>query len=73
MRSIDVPTLVIHGREDADCPWRHGFEIALGVRDARLVTLDDAGHNLLAQCADRVAEEIECFICPEIQLLGDCT
>lgn len=72
LRSIDVPTLVIHGREDADCPWRHGFELALGVLNARLVTLDDAGHDLLGQCSDQVAEEIACFICPEIQLLGDC-
>jgi pimeloyl-ACP methyl ester carboxylesterase len=43
---LDVPTLVIHGREDPFLPYPHGQALAREIPGARLVTLDRAGHEL---------------------------
>lgn len=42
---IDVPTLVIAGREDFIYPPEHQEELALGIPNARLELIDRAGHN----------------------------
>ena len=41
---IRVPTLVIHGAEDPVFPLGHGEALANGIREARLIILDNAGH-----------------------------
>lgn len=40
---IQVPTLVLHCRNDARVPWEEGRRIAAGIPGARFVTLE--GHN----------------------------
>jgi proline iminopeptidase len=42
---IQVPTLVIAGREDFQFPPEHQAELAAGIPNARLVLIDRAGHN----------------------------
>jgi pimeloyl-ACP methyl ester carboxylesterase len=44
--AIRVPTLVIHGRADPMFPLAHGAALADEIPDARLLTLDDAGHGV---------------------------
>jgi pimeloyl-ACP methyl ester carboxylesterase len=61
LAGIDVPTLVLHGRDDDDCPWQHGAWLADELPRARMVTVEAAGHGLLAQATARVAEGIERF------------
>jgi len=58
---IDVPTLVLHGRDDDDCPWQHGAWLAAGLPHARMVTLEGVGHGLLGHATARVASEIARF------------
>jgi pimeloyl-ACP methyl ester carboxylesterase len=48
--SIDAPTLVIHGSADPLFPLEHGAALSQEIANARLVTLDGAGHGL--QSAD---------------------
>lgn len=42
---IRVPTLVMAGREDFVYPPEHQMELAAGIPNARLILIDQAGHN----------------------------
>jgi pimeloyl-ACP methyl ester carboxylesterase len=46
MSSITAPTLVIHGAADPMFPLEHGEALADEIPDARLLTLDGAGHGV---------------------------
>lgn len=46
LAAVAVPTLVLHGREDALVPLAHGEATAAAVPSARLVVLDGMGHDL---------------------------
>lgn len=55
---IDVPTLVIHGSGDDQCPLSHGRALALAIPSARLVICEGGGHNLPADSSLVVAEQL---------------
>ena len=44
---IDVPTLVLHARGDAQVPFEQGWQLASLIPDARFVGLDSSNHLLL--------------------------
>jgi pimeloyl-ACP methyl ester carboxylesterase/DNA-binding CsgD family transcriptional regulator len=44
---VTVPTLVIHGRDDACIPYSEGRTFATGIPGARFVTLESRNHILL--------------------------
>ncbi len=44
LEEITVPTLVIHGRHDADVPYGHAQFVAETVSNAELITLENSGH-----------------------------
>ncbi len=46
---VKVPTLVIHGSADDQCPLSHGQLIADTIPDAKLALLDGGVHNIPAQ------------------------
>jgi pimeloyl-ACP methyl ester carboxylesterase len=46
LSSIAVPTLVIHGTDDPMFPLEHGEALAREIPDARLLTLEGAGHGV---------------------------
>jgi pimeloyl-ACP methyl ester carboxylesterase len=54
---VAAPTLVIHGRADADVPYAHGELAAAQIPDARLVTIDTGTH--LALYAHPEANEVQ--------------
>lgn len=43
--TLTMPSLVLHGDEDRVVPYRYGEELADTLPDARLITLNGAGHN----------------------------
>jgi len=45
---VRVPTLVIHSRHDGRVAYQRGLDLAHGIPDARLVTLESNNHLLLA-------------------------
>jgi len=47
LAAVTVPTLVIHGRNDARVPYAQGRALASGIPDARFVTLESRNHILL--------------------------
>ncbi len=61
---IRVPTLVLHSRNDAVCPYKGGRRFATDIPGARLVTLESDNHILLAHepAFHKFVEEIRRFI-----------
>ena len=47
-KNVEVPTLVMHCRDDGVVPFSQGTEIAAAIRDAEFVQLDSRNHILLA-------------------------
>jgi pimeloyl-ACP methyl ester carboxylesterase len=46
LRTLSVPTLVIHGTEDPVLPYGHALALAREIPDADLLTLEQTGHEL---------------------------
>jgi DNA-binding winged helix-turn-helix (wHTH) protein/pimeloyl-ACP methyl ester carboxylesterase len=47
LAKVDVPTLVLHSRNEEQVPFEEGRIIAAGIPDARLVPLDSRNHLIL--------------------------
>lgn len=58
---IDVPTLILHGRDDRDVPWEEGAAAARFIRGAQLVTVEAVGHRRILRDAG-VIERVANFI-----------
>jgi pimeloyl-ACP methyl ester carboxylesterase len=60
LRSLHVPALVVHGREDPALPLAHGIATAQAIPGARLLVLDGVGHEFprraWAQVIDAIVE-----------------
>jgi pimeloyl-ACP methyl ester carboxylesterase len=52
LRLVRVPTLVIHSRHDGRVSYPRGLELAHGIPNARLVTLESPNHLLLEHEAE---------------------
>ena len=61
---IDVPTLILHARDDAQVPFEQGREFASLVPDARFVPFDGSNHLLLESepAWQQVLEEVRAFL-----------
>jgi pimeloyl-ACP methyl ester carboxylesterase len=62
LRSIRVPTLVIHMADDALVSVEGGRELAAGIPGARLVEIPGADHFLFLDAGDRILAEVEEFL-----------
>jgi pimeloyl-ACP methyl ester carboxylesterase len=60
LKSINVPTLVIHGKEDPLVPMEGGIDTSKNIPGAKLLLVDKMGHSLppevWAQVSDAIAE-----------------
>jgi len=43
---IDIPVLIIHGKEDSIFPIKHGIEMAKKIPNAKIVMLDNVCHEI---------------------------
>src|SRR5262245_31579785 len=61
---VNVPTLVLHSRNDGRIPYRNGLELAHGIPNARLITLESNNHLLLEHEPEfpRFMEGIRAFL-----------
>jgi pimeloyl-ACP methyl ester carboxylesterase/DNA-binding winged helix-turn-helix (wHTH) protein len=61
---VQVPTLVLHCRDDARIPFEEGRRIAAGIKDARFVALEGRNHLILESepAWGRMLEEITKFL-----------
>jgi len=62
LRSLDVPTLVIHGEADKMCDVSGGRATAEAIKGAELVVIEGMGHDLpkalWPQFATKIAETV---------------
>jgi len=58
LKSIKVPTLIIHGNQDVLVPVSGGIDTAKHIRHANLVRFEGMGHTLPQALLDRFAELI---------------
>jgi class 3 adenylate cyclase len=65
LRSIHVPTLVLHRKELALVPLEHGHYLAQHIPDAHLVELDGTDLSLVHQGGDELVGRIEEFMTGE--------
>ena len=59
---IEVPTLVVHGRDDHMVPFSYGREMAERIPDARLVEVPGGHRALFGRHALRLAQEVDRFM-----------
>jgi pimeloyl-ACP methyl ester carboxylesterase len=61
---VRVPTLVLHSRHDGRISYERGLELAHGIPNARLITLESKNHLLLEHEAEfpRFMEAIRAFL-----------
>jgi len=55
LRRVDLPTLVIHGRDDKLVPSEAGADTARSIAGAELVVVPGMGHNIPAALAPEIA------------------
>jgi pimeloyl-ACP methyl ester carboxylesterase len=60
--AVQCPTLVIVGARDIMAPPRHAQAITAALRDARVVSLPDTGHSLMAERPDAVLDALRDFL-----------
>jgi len=58
LNKITVPTLVVHGKEDALVPVNSASEYASKIPGAKLLLLDGVGHEIPQGASDRVHQEM---------------
>tara|TARA_Y100001970_G_C14118085_1_gene794750 strand:- start:16 stop:972 length:957 start_codon:yes stop_codon:yes gene_type:complete len=58
LTEIKVPTLVIHGTEDAILPYDHGEALAEGIENSELMTLEGVGHEIPQELNDEICSRI---------------
>jgi pimeloyl-ACP methyl ester carboxylesterase len=62
LSEINVPTLVMAGRDDFLFPPEHQVELAAGIPNARLRIIEHAGHNAHSERPAEVMEAVRDFI-----------
>jgi len=58
LRGLDVPTVVIHGKDDPLVPFRAGVATARAIPGAELVALPGMGHNLPRELWPRLTDAL---------------
>jgi pimeloyl-ACP methyl ester carboxylesterase len=59
LRTISVPTVVIHGRQDRFVPYSGGRATARAIPGARMVTIEGMGHDIPRAAWPRILDAIE--------------
>ena len=58
LNEINVPTLVIHGTEDAILPLDHGIALADGIKNSKRMIMDRVGHEIPEQLYSEIVNAI---------------
>ena len=58
LKDINLPTLVIHGTEDAILPFDHGQALADGIPNAQIMTLEGVGHEIPDQMIGEISSRM---------------
>lgn len=58
LHEIKVPSLIIHGTEDAILPLDHGIAIADGITDSKRLIMEGVGHEIPEELIPEIINEI---------------
>jgi pimeloyl-ACP methyl ester carboxylesterase len=58
LSELQAPTLVIHGTDDPVLPFGHGVALSREIREAKLLPLKGAGHELHRDDRDIIIREM---------------
>jgi 3-oxoadipate enol-lactonase len=61
-RGLTMPVLVLHGDEDKTVPYAYGVELSETLPNAKLVTLEGAGHNFFVAAGDKANAAVMAFL-----------
>lgn len=61
LSDISVPSLVVCGRHDAQCPHDCSVEIAEGIPNSKLITFEESNHNPFVEEPENFAEAVAQF------------
>jgi len=61
LERLGVPVMVVHGTADKMTPFHYGEHLAAAIPHARLVAVRDAGHMVMLEQPDAVAEALAAF------------
>jgi pimeloyl-ACP methyl ester carboxylesterase len=67
--AIDLPTLIVHGTLDGDCPLQHAHWLADGLPRARLVEIMGGGHTILTAHSVALADAMRLFLAEQTPTL----
>lgn len=62
LRSIEQPTLIVHGSDDTMFPVVNAYEMFKHMRNATLILYPDAGHGALFQYSETFSSHAEVFL-----------
>ncbi|MCU0829176.1 MAG: alpha/beta fold hydrolase [Tabrizicola sp.] len=62
LSTLDVPMLILHGRQDAVLPLKHSEEAARLARNATLIVLEDCGHTPQIEKPEAVNKALHDFM-----------
>jgi pimeloyl-ACP methyl ester esterase len=62
LKTLDVPTIVIHGRHDAVFSLAHGEALQKGIKGATLTVLEDSGHTPFLEEPDAFNAALETVV-----------
>lgn len=61
LSALDVPTLIMHGRDDPLIPYAAGEDCARSISGAKLLLIDGWGHNIPPSIGPLLARELATF------------
>lgn len=60
--SLDIPVLTVHGTRDRNAPYGAGREWAWRLPNARLLTVEGAGHHVFSEASETVMPAVLTFL-----------
>jgi pimeloyl-ACP methyl ester carboxylesterase len=60
--TLDLPTLILHGTEDEDCPLAAAIQMTKRIRNAEICTIEGAGHSIPVTHPGQLAAVMGSFI-----------
>jgi pimeloyl-ACP methyl ester carboxylesterase len=62
LQSVQIPTLIVWGRKDAETPLSDAYVLHRGIEGSKLVIVDDARHSPHMTHPEEVVAQIVAFL-----------
>jgi pimeloyl-ACP methyl ester carboxylesterase len=62
LKGVEIPTLIIHGRDDRIVPWQAGAWLNRSLPNSRIIIHEGVGHDIAERQPVVVASQIRTFL-----------